>query len=127
MYQEAIKVFEQYQEDLEHEPAMIGLRLFLGEDGGLVWRNKAQREHYEREGIIAATTLPWVGVAKMFTKCELVSLKQAYRAAFASDDVVRKVISFYANGQSHRLDVEFLAVYGNIEAGVIMTRQQSLI
>ena len=122
MTHEAARIFFEQQAVLENEPGIIGMRLFDGEDGGLVWRNKYHRDYYERLGFYPSPTLPWSGVKTYFTPGRLKVLRQAYRDAFASSVEITRVMKFDTGDRPQYAHITFLAIYGNVEAGVIVTR-----
>ena len=124
LHHEAHRIFYEQQHVLEHEPGIIGMRLFDGEHGGMVWRNKEHRDHYERLGFYPSPTLPWVGVMTYFTPRDLRAVQKAYRDAFASNVEITRRMSFSTGRGTQHSHVTFLAIYGNVEAGVVLTRSQ---
>jgi hypothetical protein len=116
---EARSVFESYQRDLEHEPEHWGMRLFT-HDGGLIWRNRAQRDYYARHGIAPMATLPWRGVCAFFAPEELQRLEHAYARAFERQRPVRFKHTWHSGLSRHTCESKLLPAFGNLSHGVIL-------
>lgn len=115
-------LFAQWQIDLETEPEWYALRLFAP-GGGLVWRNAAACQHYEKLGFFAAPIMSWEKVCTYLTRRQQAEIEAQYLEAFRTGETVEFIHTSQAPGHApQRSTTRVLWVYGNMTHGVALTQ-----
>jgi len=126
MSNRAREQFAQWQLWLEDEPEFYGLR-FFAPGGGMIWRNRATRAYYLRHGFLDTPTTDWNGVKTFLGAKEIRLLNLIYKVAFQSDHAITHTFTSQATGYPPCVtETYFMAAYGNLEHGVIVTQMHCL-